>query len=69
MRRTYAAFDNCNERFSPQCPNEMECPEKDKDCMLAFYDYPAENWQHIQITNPVEELSILSEYHSRYKIP
>jgi len=47
----------------------MECPEKDKDCMLAFYDYPAENWQHIQITNPVEELSILSEYHSRYKIP
>ncbi|TYP92388.1 hypothetical protein BCL69_100674 [Nitrosomonas communis] len=24
--------------------------------MLAFYDYPAENWQHIRTTNPVESV-------------
>lgn len=24
--------------------------------MLAFYDYPAKNWQHIRITNPIESV-------------
>ena len=24
--------------------------------MLVFYDYPAENWQHIRTTNPVESV-------------
>ena len=24
--------------------------------MLAFYDYPAENWQHIRTTNPIESV-------------
>ena len=24
--------------------------------MLAFYDYPAENWQHIRTTNPIESI-------------
>lgn len=34
----------------------MECLEKDKDSMLVFYDYPAQNWQHIRTTNPVESV-------------
>lgn len=34
----------------------MECLAKDKDSMLAFYDYPAENWQHIRPTNPIESV-------------
>ena len=46
--KAYAAFDNCIERFSPKYPKAMECLAKDKDSMLAFYDYPAENWQHIR---------------------
>ena len=32
----------------------MECLSKDKEQMLAFYDYPAEHWQHIRTTNPIE---------------
>lgn len=51
-----AAFDNCIERFSPKYPKAMECLAKDKDSMLAFYDYPAENWQHIRTINPVESV-------------
>ncbi|SEQ90506.1 Transposase, Mutator family [Nitrosomonas sp. Nm51] len=54
--QAYAAFDNCIERFSPEYPKAMECLEKDKDSMLAFYDYPAENWQHIRTTSPVESV-------------
>lgn len=52
----YEAFDHCIERFSPKYPKAMECLAKDKDSMLAFYDYPAENWQHIRTTNPVESV-------------
>ena len=48
------AFDRCIERFSPKYPKAMDCLAKDKTEMLAFYDYPVENWQHIRTTNPIE---------------
>jgi putative transposase len=52
----YKAFDNCIERFSPKYPKAMDCLAKDKDSLLVFYDYPAENWQHIRTTNPIESV-------------
>ena len=27
---------------------------KDRDTLLAFYDVPAEHWQHVRSTNPIE---------------
>ena len=27
---------------------------KDRDVLLAFYDFPAEQWMHIRTTNPIE---------------
>jgi len=44
---------NCIARFNPTYPKAMECLAKDKASMPAFYDYLAENWQHIRTTNPV----------------
>ena len=32
----------------------MECLEKDKEQMLAFYVFPAIHWQHIRTSNPIE---------------
>ena len=32
----------------------MECLFKDKEEMLAFYDFPAEHWTHIRTTSPIE---------------
>ena len=29
-------------------------PEKGREALLAFYDFPAEHWVHIRTTNPVE---------------
>ena len=52
----HKAFDNCIERFSPKYPKAMDCLAKDKDSLLVFYDYPAENWQHIRTTNPIESV-------------
>ncbi|OAH98352.1 hypothetical protein A1332_20375 [Methylomonas methanica] len=28
--------------------------EKDRELLLAFYDFPAEHWIHIRTTNPIE---------------
>ncbi|KWO69219.1 hypothetical protein WM31_16785 [Burkholderia ubonensis] len=27
---------------------------KVRDALLAFYDFPAEHWQHVRTTNPIE---------------
>ena len=32
----------------------MECLSKDREELLAFYDFPAEHWIHIRTTNPIE---------------
>lgn len=32
----------------------MEKLTKDREELLAFYDFPAEHWVHIRTTNPIE---------------
>ena len=34
----------------------VECLAKDRDDLLAFYDYPAEHWRHLRTTNPIESV-------------
>ena len=48
------AFDNTVKRFEAKYPKAMACLKKDKEEMLAFYSFPAEHWQHIRTTNPIE---------------
>ena len=31
-----------------------ECLKKDREALLAFYDFPAEHWKHLRTTNPIE---------------
>ena len=50
------AMQHCIERFSAKYPKAMNCLEKDQEALLAFYDFPAENWQHIRTTNPIESV-------------
>lgn len=50
----YKAFNSCIEQFELKFPAAMQCLEKDKAEMLAFYDFPAEHWAHIRTTNPIE---------------
>jgi putative transposase len=32
----------------------VECLTKDREALLAFYDFPAEHWKHLRTTNPIE---------------
>ncbi len=48
------AFDRFIEEFGLKYPKATECLDKDREDLLAFYDYPAEHWLHIRSTNPIE---------------
>ena len=50
----HKAFDSAIERFSAKYTQAMNCLKKDREEMLAFYDFPAEHWIHIRTTNPIE---------------
>ena len=40
--------------FEAKYPKAVECLVKDREALLAFYDFPAEHWVHIRTTNPIE---------------
>ena len=48
------AFDRFLLSYEAKYPKATECLRKDRDVLLTFYDFPAEHWQHIRTTNPVE---------------
>jgi len=48
------AFDSFVKRYEPKYEKATECLAKDKDALLAFYDFPAEHWIHLRTTNPIE---------------
>jgi putative transposase len=48
------AFDLFLGTFEAKYLQATECLAKDRDELLAFYDFPAENWCHIRTTNPIE---------------
>ena len=50
----HKAFDTTLARFTAKYPRAMECLAKDRESMLAFYDFPAEHWVSIRTTNPIE---------------
>lgn len=49
-----AAFDAFVESYSLKYGKAAECLAKDRDALLAFYDFPAEHWKHLRTTNPIE---------------
>ena len=50
----HKAFDSTLRRFRDKYPKAMENLEKDRDELLAFYDFPAIHWIHLRTTNPIE---------------
>ncbi len=50
------AFELFVKTYQAKYPKATECLEKDKEVLLAFYDFPAEHWVHIRTTNPIESV-------------
>jgi len=48
------AFDRFVELYAVKYDKAVACLQKDRDVLLAFYDFPAEHWKHLRTTNPIE---------------
>jgi putative transposase len=51
-----AAFDLFVETYGVKYEKAVGKLVKDRDELLAFYDFPAEHWKHIRTTNPIESV-------------
>ncbi len=48
------AFDFFLAAYGAKYDAATACLSKDREALLAFYDFPAEHWKHLRTTNPVE---------------
>ncbi len=48
------AFEQFVKTFEAKYPKAIVCLQKDRDELLAFYSFPAQHWQSIRTTNPIE---------------
>ena len=50
------AFDLFLRTYEAKYPKAAECLGKDRQELLAFYDFPAEHWMHLRTTNVIESV-------------
>jgi transposase-like protein len=48
------AFEQFVKTFGAKYPKAVECLLKDREALIAFFDFPAEHWIHIRSTNVIE---------------
>ena len=48
------AFDLFLKTYEPKYPKAAVCLHKDREELMAFYDFPAQHWQSIRTSNPIE---------------
>ena len=48
------AFDLFLLTYEPKYPKAALCLQKDRDELMAFYSFPAQHWQSIRTSNPIE---------------
>ena len=51
-----AAIDVFSEKYGAKYGKAVECLTKDRAALLAFYDFPAEHWDHLRTSNPIESV-------------
>jgi putative transposase len=49
-----AGFDAFVETWGVKYEKAVACLIKDRDALLAFYDFPAEHWKHLRTSNVIE---------------
>jgi transposase-like protein len=49
-----SAFELFVQTYEAKYPKAVECLQKDRDTLLVFYNFPAQHWQSIRSSNPIE---------------
>jgi putative transposase len=44
------------EKYGAKYEKAVTCLVKDHDALLTFYDFPAEHWDHLRTSNPIESV-------------
>ena len=44
------------EKYGAKYPKAVACLTKDREALLAFFDFPAEHWDHLRTSNPIESV-------------
>ena len=50
------AIDVFAEKYGAKYDKAVECLTKDREALLALYEFPAEHWDHLRTTNPIESV-------------
>jgi len=51
-----AAIEVFVEKYGTKYDKAAACLVKDREALLAFYDLPAEHWEHLRTSNPIESV-------------
>jgi len=51
-----AAMNTFADKYGAKYEKAVTCLTKDRDALLAFYDFPAEHWDHLRTGNPIESV-------------
>jgi len=44
------------EKYAPKYDKAVDCLIKDRETLLTFFDFPADHWDHLRTTNPIESV-------------
>ncbi len=51
-----AAIATFADKYGAKYEKAVACLTKDRDALLTFYDFPAEHWDHLRTSNPIESV-------------
>ena len=51
-----AALTRFEEKYAAKYDKAVTCLTSDKEALLAFFDFPAEHWDHLRTSNPIESV-------------
>ena len=51
-----AAVATFADKYAAKYEKAFTCLVKDRDALLTFYDFPAEHWDHLRTSNPIESV-------------
>jgi putative transposase len=51
-----AAITTFAEKYAAKYGKAVACLLKDRDALLTFYDFPAQHWDHLRTSNPIESV-------------
>ena len=50
------AIDVFADKYNAKYDKAVACLTKDREALLAFFDFPAEHWDHLRTSNPIESV-------------